>query len=628
MNDAPLVSVIIPVHNGTTVLSDALTSVRQQTCQNFEVIVVDDGSSDGSHALAQKFADEDYRIKVLRQPNGGVSVARNTAIARARGELIAFLDADDVWLPGKLAAQLDLLKREPHANLLFADYFLWDGRNDFGRRYSDPDKFPDGDVSRRLIFFNLFGTSTVMIKRETLEAVGWFDVDLSMAEDWDMWLRIAERGLCAKGVRQPLARYRLWPGNVSHNTIRMCETNIRVLEKALTRPQRATGQNACQRSLQIARGNLELARVRPLIETQPGAVPAAALRAWLCCPTRLKWLLWYFAALWPNSPWGGIVHHKIRRNMAAPHQRAARFTFCRRLGATTLFRCQQLLRPAPKASITFCIAHFNSPEFLDAALHAIRRFHSDARVMVADASSVWREFLAAREVCARYGAELHPLVGKHRHTGLLNYMFRRVRSRVGIFLDQDCVLLASLDPVIQLIESGKILVGPRDEFRVTHPILCERYPQMAGHFFRTRPEFVHASLMVMDAPRVRTWSNKPFIWRAEWGKHPLERYYGLTELVRRNQPDGVLTLDSEHTGYGLGHVYTFNGSPIAYHQWYSGQVYGQTAKMDAMYDADWLRDEMKRFLHDYWGDKIDFKLASAARNNPPAVHKIEAKSDR
>jgi hypothetical protein len=207
-------------------------------------------------------------------------------------------------------------------------------------------------------------------------------------------------------------------------------------------------------------------------------------------------------------------------------------------------------------------------------------------------------------------------------------MFRQIRSRVGIYLDQDCVLLASLDPVIRLIESGKILIGPRDEFRATHPNLCKRYPQMAGRAFRTRPEFVHASLMVMDAPRVRAWSTKPFIWRAEWGTHPLERYYGLTQLVRQNQPDAILTLDSEHTGYGLGQVYFFNSSPIAYHQWYSGQVYGQTAKMDAMYDADWLRDEMKRFLRDYWDDKVDFKLASTAHNALPTTGEIKGTANR
>jgi hypothetical protein len=298
------------------------------------------------------------------------------------------------------------------------------------------------------------------------------------------------------------------------------------------------------------------------------------------------------------------------QKMVTSHQRVTRFTFYRRLGVTAVFRCKQLLRPAPKASITFCIAHFNSPEFLGATLHSIRRFHPAARVMVADASSVWREFLAAKEICAQYKAELHPLVGKHRHTGLLNYIFRRIRSRVAVFLDQDCVLLASLDPVIRLVESGKVLIGPRDEFLATHPNFCVRYPQMTGQAFRTRPEFVHASLMVMDTPRIRAWSAKPFIWRSKWGRHPLERYYGVTQLVRQNQPDAILTLDSKHTGYGLGQVYFSNGSPIAYHQWYSGQVYGQAGKMDAMYDADWLRDEMKRFLRDYWDDKVNFDLAS------------------
>jgi hypothetical protein len=291
------------------------------------------------------------------------------------------------------------------------------------------------------------------------------------------------------------------------------------------------------------------------------------------------------------------------------------FTSCRRLSAAMLFRCKQLLRPAPGASITFCIAHFNSPEFLGATLHSIRCFHPAARVIVADASSVWREFLAAKEVCAKYGAELHPLAGKHRHTGLLNYMFRRIQSRVGIFLDQDCVLLASLNPIIRLIESGKILIGPRDEFFTTHSNLCERYPQMTMVAFRKRPEFIHASLMVMDVPHIRAWSAKPFIWRSKWGTHPLERYYGVTQLVRQNRPDAILTLDSEHTGYGLGQVCFSNGSPIAYHQWFSGQVYGQAGKMENMFDADWLRDEMKRFLRDYWDNKVDFKLASTTSEN-------------
>ena len=280
-----------------------------------------------------------------------------------------------------------------------------------------------------------------------------------------------------------------------------------------------------------------------------------------------------------------------------------------RVGEAVRFRIGLACKPADKAPLTFCIAHFNSPEFLDATLHSVRQFHPDARVIVSDASSEWDQYAAAKSVCRRHRAEMHPLALRHRHTRLLNYMFRQIRSRVAVYLDQDCVLLESLDPLIQQIQSGKVLAGPRDEFLATHPNFCARYPHAAGHSFRTRPEFVHASLMVMDVPRIRQWSSKPFIWRKEWGKHPLERYYGMTELVRRNQPDGVLTLDSAHTGYGLGHVYFFNDSPIAYHQWYSGQVYGHTGKMDAMYDADWLRAEMRRFLCDYHAGKIDFKLA-------------------
>jgi hypothetical protein len=116
--------------------------------------------------------------------------------------------------------------------------------------------------------------------------------------------------------------------------------------------------------------------------------------------------------------------------------------------------------------------------------------------------------------------------------------------------------------------------------------------------------------MVMDVPGVRRWSAKPFIWRDEWGKHPLERYYGLTELVRRNQPDGVLMLEGRHTGYGFGQIYLFHDRPLAYHQWFSGQVFGRTDKVDGI-DPDWLRAEMKRFLADYWDGKVDFQLASA-----------------
>ena len=204
---APRISIIVPAYNDDPFLDETLASVQRQTYREFEVIIVDDGSTDRTSEIARGFVEKDARFTLLRQKNAGTAAACNTALKQTRGEWIALLGADDVWLPEKLAAQLDLLKQEPHANLLFTDYFSWDGQNDLSRRYSDPDKFPDGDVGRRLIFFDLFGASTVIIKRETLDVVGTFDVEPLLAEDWDLWLRIAERGLCAKGVRQPMARY-------------------------------------------------------------------------------------------------------------------------------------------------------------------------------------------------------------------------------------------------------------------------------------------------------------------------------------------------------------------------------------------------------------------------------------
>jgi len=313
MNDAPLVSVIVPAYNAESVLTDALTSVRSQIFENYEVIVVDDGSTDNTFQIAEKWAEQDSRFKVVRhESNMGLPSARNTAIRHAGGELIAFLDADDVWLPAKIERQVELFRKDAKANIVFTNYWSWDGKCNSEKRYSLFRKFPQGNVSAQLIRANLFGISSVVVKRQTLEVAGLFDPQLLAAEDWDLWLRIAEHGLWARGVWESQLRYRIWAGNMSANKIKIASYVVRVLEKAAGRKQTPERMRQYRRALQIARGNLELAKGRPLIETQPGAVPAAVLRAWLCCPTRLKWLLWYFATLLPNSPWGKIVCRKIK----------------------------------------------------------------------------------------------------------------------------------------------------------------------------------------------------------------------------------------------------------------------------------------------------------------------------
>ena len=318
MNDAPLVSVIVPAFNVAAFLDAALASAAAQTYSKLEVIVVDNGPSDETPQIAKRWAEKDTRFVSVRQLGVGLSAARNTGLAHAKGELIAFLDADDVWFPEKLTRQVDLLKAHPQANILFSNYYLWDGNQDEGLRYRKLKYFPQKDVHTKLIYCSQFGLSSVVIKRETVDQVGQFDVTLAAAEDWSLWLRIAETGLKAHGIWEPLWRYRVRSGSASQQKIKAADCVVRVLEKALSRSAvLAPWRDDVERSLQIARGSLELAKVRPLIETQPDAVPAAIWRAWRHCPRRIKCLLWYFATTWPKALGGRLlaemIHRKIRR---------------------------------------------------------------------------------------------------------------------------------------------------------------------------------------------------------------------------------------------------------------------------------------------------------------------------
>lgn len=134
---APLVSVIMPAYNARPYIAEAMQSVLSQDYPNIELIVVDDGSVDGSAECAKMFGD---RVKVIRQANAGVAAARNKGLDEAKGELIAFLDADDVWLPGKISAQVEYLRQHPETAVVYGTFLRWhakaDGTFDAPRRQS------------------------------------------------------------------------------------------------------------------------------------------------------------------------------------------------------------------------------------------------------------------------------------------------------------------------------------------------------------------------------------------------------------------------------------------------------------------------------------------------------------
>ena len=218
---APLVSVVVPNYNCARFLRDAVDSVLRQSYPAREIIVVDDGSTDDSLAVLESYGD---RIRLVTQRNQGVSVARNAGIGRSRGELIAFLDADDIWHPEKLAKQVPLFTN-PEVGLVYCAVEYVDeaarplGTNVTGRR---------GRVLRDIALLRgtivLAGGSTAVVRRKSFDKAGLFDPRMSTAADWDMWRRIACHDEIDV-VREPLMQYRLRPASM-HRQIEVFERDM------------------------------------------------------------------------------------------------------------------------------------------------------------------------------------------------------------------------------------------------------------------------------------------------------------------------------------------------------------------------------------------------------------------
>jgi teichuronic acid biosynthesis glycosyltransferase TuaG len=207
-----LISVITPAYNAEQHVARTIASVQRQTYANWEMIVVDDGSADRTQQIVQKIAREDERIRYIRQSNGKQGKARNTAIANASGEYLAFLDADDLWHPSKLTAQLNCLQEQKADVVFCSGWWLKDENN--------PEAFPlDAPVGLQdaVAFYTkqLQGYSipmlSAMVKRETVLSVGGFDEDLRIqnAEDYQLWLRLSDRGYTFYGMQDRLFYYRV-----------------------------------------------------------------------------------------------------------------------------------------------------------------------------------------------------------------------------------------------------------------------------------------------------------------------------------------------------------------------------------------------------------------------------------
>ena len=209
-----LVSVIVPVYNAARFLPDTLASVRAQTHGDWELLLVDDGSSDGSAPLMREAAAADPRVRVFfHARNRGVAAARNTGLSEARGTLVAFLDSDDLWEPDKLAQQVACL-RAGDAALVCTRYVHVDADGHLIRTLPPP---PEDIGYRALLKGNVIGCSTVMLD---LTRTGPVRFEARGHEDFALWLSLLRRGLKAKGLAAPLVRHRITGRSLSGNKLR------------------------------------------------------------------------------------------------------------------------------------------------------------------------------------------------------------------------------------------------------------------------------------------------------------------------------------------------------------------------------------------------------------------------
>ena len=223
------VSVVIPVHNGEAYLGKAIASVRRQSRAPFEIVIVDDGSTDGTAAVAEALGSD---IRLIRQRHSGVTVSRNRGVQAARGDLIAFLDGDDMWTDGKLDTQVPILLE--HSDIQIAlghTRRMWMpvGREAAasGLRLGNP------ELALHL--------GAALIRRSTFETIGAFDETLPRAEDWDWFMRVRERGALIVVHPEVMLFYRRHGSNMTNQWPESMTSFAQMIQKSIAR-RRSHGQ--------------------------------------------------------------------------------------------------------------------------------------------------------------------------------------------------------------------------------------------------------------------------------------------------------------------------------------------------------------------------------------------------
>jgi hypothetical protein len=277
--DAPLVSVIIPAYRAAESIAATLDSVFAQTWQDYEVIVVNDGSPD-SEEMEKALEPYRERITYLRQENQGPGGARNTGIRMARGRYVALLDSDDMWDPEHLAAQVAVLEADPSIDMVYADARIIGDVPEAGRTVMEFCPSVGEVTFERLVTRECTVHICVSVcRREALLRAGLFDPAFRGTEDIDMWMRIARLGGRIAYQRRVLGCYRRQAGSLSSDRVSMVEGFLAVLAKAERDPGLTAAQrDAVERQVAVEQSKLELHKGRNAFLAGDAAAAVSHLR--------------------------------------------------------------------------------------------------------------------------------------------------------------------------------------------------------------------------------------------------------------------------------------------------------------------------------------------------------------
>ncbi|MDO6709190.1 glycosyltransferase [Aliiglaciecola sp. 2_MG-2023] len=216
------ISVVIPVYNCEALIEETLSSVLNQTYPVHQIILVNDGSTDHSLQVLQGYNADN--IVIIDRPNGGVSSARNEGIMHATGDWVAFLDSDDIWMPNKLALYAEITDCYPESSVIYSEFLAWEPAEN--GLFSNPlvkvstnnnieiEPKLSGWIYHQQLLTNWVLTSTAMFKRSLFEQIGMFNTELTIAEDWDLFIRASRVAQFSK-IKQPLTYYRITPDSLT-----------------------------------------------------------------------------------------------------------------------------------------------------------------------------------------------------------------------------------------------------------------------------------------------------------------------------------------------------------------------------------------------------------------------------